>query len=177
MKVTGKNVVILIKVGLEYKLYACATSATLNVATEVIETSVSGTGKFATFAPTKNSFTGTLEGVTTLEEDSMLSLKDLREKQLNQEVLTILFQRSAGTSTYTDQGDFIITGSSDRIIEGKIMKQEFILRRCMVATLLVSALPVLAQQPLKINGAEKNKKKKKKQEKKIATNYTNSTNV
>lgn len=113
MKVAGKNVVILIKVGLEYKLYACATSATLNVTTEVIETSVSGSGKFATFAPTKNSFTGTLEGVTTLEEDSMLSLKDLRGKQLNQDVLTVLFQRSAGTSTYTDKGDFIITGSSD----------------------------------------------------------------
>ena len=109
MKVAGKNVVVLI----ENKLYACATSAMLNLVTEVIETSVSGNGKFASFLPTKNSFTGQLDGVTSLEETSMLSLADLRAKQITQTILTIKFQRTAGANTYTSQGTFIITGSQD----------------------------------------------------------------
>lgn len=113
MKVTGKNVVVLIDDGGTNKLYACATSATLNLVTEVIETSEQGSGKFATFLPTKNSFTGSLEGVTTLGEVSMLSLKDLRQKQIDQIVLTVIFQRTSGTDVYSNTGKFIITGSSD----------------------------------------------------------------
>jgi predicted secreted protein len=113
MKVTGKNVVVFVKVGADWKLYACATSASLTLNTDIIETSVSGNGKFASFLPTKNSFTGELDGVTTLDEDSMLSLSDLRAKQIAQEILLLKFQRTAGTSTYISQGNFIITESND----------------------------------------------------------------
>ena len=114
MKVAGKNVVVFIKVGDEWVLYACATSATLNVTTEVLETSVSGNGKFASFIPTKNSFTGTLEGVTSLEESPKLSLYDLRQRQLAQELLRMKYQRtdSAG-NLYTDEASFYIISSSD----------------------------------------------------------------
>lgn len=113
MKVAGKNVIIFIKVGSDWELYACATSATLNVNTDMIETSVSGQGKFATFLPTKNSFTGTLEGVTSLEESGKLSLPDLRQRQLAQNLLMLRFQRSDGTNLYTEEGSFYITSSSD----------------------------------------------------------------
>ena len=114
MKVAGKNVVVFIKVGDDWVLYACATSATLNVTTEVLETSVSGNGKFASFIPTKNSFTGTLEGVTSLEESPKLSLYDLRQRQLAQELLRMKYQRtdSAG-NLYTDEASFYIISSSD----------------------------------------------------------------
>ena len=114
MKVAGKNVVVFIKVGDDWVLYACATSATLNVATEGIETSVSGNGKFASFLPTKNSFTGTLEGVTSLEENPKLSLYDLRQRQLSQELLRMKYQRSdSAGNLYTDEASFYITSSSD----------------------------------------------------------------
>lgn len=113
MKVTGKNVVVYVKDGETLKLYACATSAELTLVTEVIETSVSGSGKFATFLPTKNSFTGKLDGVTTLGEPTMLSLADLRQKQITQEVLFVKFQRTAGSDTYISEGYFIITESDD----------------------------------------------------------------
>jgi hypothetical protein len=113
MKVQGKNVVIFIQQGTDWVLYACATSATLSVKTDLIETSVSGQGKFATFLPTKNSFTGTLEGVTSLEEAGKLSLPELRKKQLNQEILKLRYQRSDGTNLYTEEGSFYITSSDD----------------------------------------------------------------
>jgi hypothetical protein len=113
MKVQGKNVVVFVQVGSDWVLYACATSATLEVITDVIETSVSGQGKFATFLPTKNSFTGVLEGVTSLEEAGKLSLPDLRAKQIAQEVLKLRYQRSDGTNLYTEEGSFYITSSSD----------------------------------------------------------------
>jgi len=114
MKVAGKNVVIEIKVGDVWTLYACAKSATLNVATDFIETSVAGAGKFATYLPTKISFTGTLEGVTSLEQDGMLSLPDLRARQLTQEKLRTRFQRTSDDGkVYTDEAYFFISSSND----------------------------------------------------------------
>jgi hypothetical protein len=113
MKVQGKNVVVFIYDGM-WKMYACAKSATLEVITDFIETSVSGTGLFATYLPTKNSFTGSLDGVTSLEEESMLSLPDLRQRQITQQLLLMRFQRTddAG-NVYTDEASFYISSSSD----------------------------------------------------------------
>lgn len=114
MKVLGKNVVVFIQVGSDWVLYACATSATLNVATDIIETSVSGNGRFKSFLPTANSFTATLEGVTSFETDGKLSLPDLRQRQIAQELLMMKFQRSDELGNlYTDQASFYITNSSD----------------------------------------------------------------
>lgn len=45
--------------------YACARSCSLPISTGVLETSITGSGKFRTFVPTANSFTGTLEGLMT----------------------------------------------------------------------------------------------------------------
>ena len=114
MKVLGKNVVVLAKQGSEWVLYACATSATLNVTTDIIETSVSGNGRFKSFLPTADSFTGTLEGVTSFEPDGKLSLQDLRKKQIDHELLRIKFQRSVDPeNVYSEEASFYITSSSD----------------------------------------------------------------
>lgn len=112
--VQGKNVVVFIYDGGIWKIYACAKSATLNLATDFIETSVSGTGVFATYAPTKNSFTGTLEGVTSLEMDAVLSLPDLQQRQISQQLLMMRFQRTDNDgNVYTSQASFFISNSSD----------------------------------------------------------------
>lgn len=113
MKVKGINVVVFIDDEGTDKLYACALSASLNLTTEFIETSVSGTGTFATFLPTKNSFTGTLEGLTSLEEGGMLSIADLRQRQIAQELLSMKFQcTDEGGNIFTEEGSFYISSSS-----------------------------------------------------------------
>lgn len=95
------------------KTYGCALSATLNLVTEFIETSVSGTGNFATFLPTKNSFTGTLEALTSNEEPSMLTLADLRLKQINQDLLSMAYVLTDdGGNVYTEEASFYISNSS-----------------------------------------------------------------
>lgn len=93
--------------------YGCARSVNLNLTTEFIETSVSGTGTFATFLPTKNSFVGSLEGLTSLEIPNMLSLPDLRTKQIAQELLSMEYELTdeAG-NTYSESADFYISSSS-----------------------------------------------------------------
>lgn len=114
MKVKGDNVVCYVFDNGVWKLYVCATSAELNVNTDFIETSVSGAGLWATFKPTKNSFTLTLAGVVSLNETGMLGLPDLRQKQVAQEILLMRFQRTdqAG-KVYTDEVNFFITNSTD----------------------------------------------------------------
>ena len=114
MIVQAKNLAVLTFIDPDWVLYACATSATLNLATEFIETSVTGSGSFATFLPTKHSFTGTLNGVCSLEETPLLSLADLRTKQINKTALLMRFQRTdeAG-NLYTDEATFYIANSSD----------------------------------------------------------------
>lgn len=117
MKVKGSNVVIYIFDGL-WKPYVCATSAELNVNTEFIETSVPGAGLWATYAPTKNSFTISLSGVVNLNETGSLTLPDLRQKQVAQETLLMRFQRTdesgnVYTGVYADELNFFITNSTD----------------------------------------------------------------
>jgi hypothetical protein len=114
MKVKGENVVCYIFDSGVWKLYVCATTAELNVNTDFIETSVSGSGLWATFSPTKNSFTLTLSGVVSLNETGSLALPDLRQKQISQQTLLMRFQRTdEGGAIYTDELSFFITNSTD----------------------------------------------------------------
>lgn len=99
---------------LAYVLYGCARSCTLTLATDTIETSTVGQGAFATFIPTKHSFTGSLEGLADLGGTQILSLADLRAKQIAKTKLRIMFQRTAENgNVYTDEGDFYLVNSSD----------------------------------------------------------------
>ena len=112
--VLGNDVEIYIFDSGLWKPYACARSATLNVITEFIETSAPGNGKFASYIPTKNSFTGSLDGVTSINIIGQLSLADMRQKQLAQTSFLMRFQRtSQAGDVYTDEATFFITNSTD----------------------------------------------------------------
>lgn len=112
--VSGKNVVVKIYDNGGWRLYACAISCTLNVSTSTVETSTTGSGAWATFEPQKLSFSGVIDGLLNLDEPGQLTLADLRAKQIAFTKLLINFERTdIDGNTYTDQGTFIITGSSD----------------------------------------------------------------
>jgi hypothetical protein len=111
--VQGKNIIVYI-FDVTWKPYICATSCSLNISTEFIETSVSGTGLYATYLPTKNSFTGSIDGNVSLNDPDSLTLADLRSKQISQEIFLMQFQRTSDDGyVYTSQAMFFITGSSD----------------------------------------------------------------
>lgn len=112
--VNGKNVKVFIYDNGGWRLYACATSCSINVTTSTVETSTTGSGVWATFKPQKNSWTGTLEGVVNLDEPGQLNLADLRAKQIGFIEFLVNFERTdeAG-NVYTDAGVAIITNSSD----------------------------------------------------------------
>lgn len=114
MQVRGINVLVLISDGVDYKPWVCARSVTLNVTTDFIETSGPGDGVFATFLPTKNSFTGSMDGIVSINTPGKFSLPELRAKQYAQTPLLMRFQRTDdGGNLYTEQAFFYIASSSD----------------------------------------------------------------
>lgn len=113
MKVLGDNVLIEIEQAGIYTAYACATGVELTVETELIETSVIGAGQFATFTPSKMSFTGTLEGFTTLKS-SDLSLQALRRLQITGARLKMKFSRQNADGSYITEAYFYITSTHER---------------------------------------------------------------
>lgn len=112
--VLGKNFIGFINDSGTWKPYICATSITLNVTTDSIETSASGNGIWASFLPTKNSFTGSINGNVSLNVAGNLTLSDLQAKQFNQVIFLMQFQRTDGNgNVYTTYGFFFITSSTD----------------------------------------------------------------
>ena len=112
-KVYGDNAVLFTYDGGVWKLYACDKTVTLDVQTDTIETSVSGSGKWASFESTKNSGSASMDGVMSLNEINKLSLPDLRQRQYAGQKLLMRFQYTANDgSVYTEEGKFIITGSN-----------------------------------------------------------------
>lgn len=115
-KVRGKNVLVFFydDVNAVWKQYACALSCDLNLNTDIVETSVVGSGNWATYRAIKNSFDGSISGLTNLNKANTLSLSDLREKQMQFTELLMRFQRTdEGGDGYLDEGKFIISKSSD----------------------------------------------------------------
>lgn len=112
--VQGKNFIAFINDAGTWKPYVCATSITLNINTEAIETSVSGNGLWASYLPTKNSWSGSANGNVSLNEPANLTLADLQAKQIDQVIFAIQFQRSDDNgNVYTSYGNAFITSSSD----------------------------------------------------------------
>jgi hypothetical protein len=95
--------------------YACARSATFTSVTELIETTVTGSGQYKNFLPTVNSFTGNIDGIVSLGVTNNETLYTLRQYQLGHVLQRVRFVRSSvdGLSTYTDTVDFYITNVSD----------------------------------------------------------------
>ncbi len=113
--VKGKNVAVMFFEDDEWKLYACARACTLATTTDLIDVTVTGSGKYKSFEPTVNSFAGNIDGLVNLDDDgSTLSLADLRERQLAHQKLKVMYQRIAedGT-TYSEEAFFYITSVTD----------------------------------------------------------------
>lgn len=112
--VKGSDFIGLINVSGIWTPQICSRSISLTINTEQIETSVSGNGLWATYAPTKNSFTGTIDGIVSLAEDDVLTLEDLQEMQMAQTIFQMQFKRTdLSGNVYVQLGYFFITSSQD----------------------------------------------------------------
>lgn len=113
-EILGKNVVLFIQVAGVWTPYVCALEATINHNTDYIETSVSGSGLFASYLPTKNSFTVSISGIVSINNPGNVTLADLRALQFSQTVFLMRFTREDSEGFgYMEQGSVFITSSSD----------------------------------------------------------------
>lgn len=113
--IKGENVLLEFYDGGVWKPYACARACTLTVTTELIETTVKGSGKFKYFEPTVNSYTVSFDGVCSLADPNSLNIYDLRQYQLGHVLMQARFTRTAedGVSVYVSTVNFFITSSQD----------------------------------------------------------------
>jgi len=112
--VNGKNVTFLIYDNGGWRMYACARSCSLTTSISTIETSTTGSGKWASFEPQKNGWTGSIDGVVNLDKPNMLTLPDLRQRQMSHTKLLIRYERvDESGNVYTDEGWAIITSATD----------------------------------------------------------------
>ena len=99
-----------------WKTILCARSISLVTTTEFIDTTVTGGGKNKHFTPTVNSFTGNIEGITTLTDDSAyLTLYNLRQLQNGHEMLRVRYLRTEKSNTlaYNTACDCFISSITD----------------------------------------------------------------
>lgn len=117
MLVKGENVLLAEYVEIldAWVLYGCARSSSTNLSTDTIITSVSGSQGWETSVPTKHRWTMALEGLVNLEQENLLSLADLRAKQIARQKLKVRQIRTAvdGITQYTEEGFCHIVNSSD----------------------------------------------------------------
>lgn len=112
-KVPGIDYVFYIYQG-SWKPYLCARSGSMSIDTELIETSVTGSGNYKTFKPTVHSFGGTLEGIISINDTSGVTLADLQALQLAKtKLLCRLTETSIAGDTYTKEAYFYIVNSTD----------------------------------------------------------------
>lgn len=97
-----------------WKPYACARSISINLTTDFIETSVSGTGVWRTYKPTALSWGASMEGVVSIDDEDRVTLEDLRAKQVLQEQVYLKFQRvDDDGNEYNEYGYAYIADSQD----------------------------------------------------------------
>ena len=112
--VRGDNVLVEFYQSGNWFGYACARSCSFSSSTELIETSVTGSGKFKHFTPTVNSFSGNIDGITSLPGTTTVDLFKLRQYQLGHVLQRIRFKRLANNgNSYTDNVEFFITNVTD----------------------------------------------------------------
>ncbi len=111
--VKGENVILAFFENGQWYQYACARSASININIETIDTSVSGNGRWVTNQPTRNSFSGTFEGIVSLHNVDILSLPDIESRAMAQTEMLFRYQSTAADGTiYTKQGYCFFTGTS-----------------------------------------------------------------
>lgn len=80
--VKGENAIGYIYDAGQWKLFICARDISMSIDTEVIETTVTGSGNYKTFEPTVHAAKVSLSGVVSLNESGVLTLADLHALQL-----------------------------------------------------------------------------------------------
>lgn len=90
--------------------YACARSCNFTLDIDTIETSISGSGKFRTYLPVSNAFTGDTEGLTQLGKANHLSVADLMQLALNHTIMLMRFEDIAENGdAFIKEAYFFIT--------------------------------------------------------------------
>jgi len=112
--VAGENYIVYIYDGGLWKPYVCGRSGSMSIDTEMIETTVTGSGDYKTFKPTVHSFTGSIDGIISLNVSGSLTLEDLQVLQLAKTRLLCRFtQTSVDGDTYIKECYFYIANSTD----------------------------------------------------------------
>lgn len=110
--ISGENYVFNINDGGVWKPYYCARSGNINIVTETIETSTSGSGIWRTFEPTANNFSAQIDGVISVDDTHSLQLSELRALQFSQtKILCRFTATSFDGDVYIEEAYFIITNS------------------------------------------------------------------
>lgn len=148
-RVRGKNVAVFLFIDGVWKLYACGRNCTLNRVTDFIETSASGSGKFKTFEPTANSFTGEITGVQHINKAGMVNLADFETLWMSQTKLLMRFQRTSDAgAVYTSEASFFISNLSDTGEHTDIAQYTVSLQGTGGITQIATATPSLNSNPV-----------------------------
>jgi len=111
--VAGENFVLWFLDGGVYKPYACARSGDIQVSTETLETTVTGSGNWKTFEGSVHAFTVGMEGVVSLNVSNHLSIAELQAKQFTKEKIYCRYiATSSSNDIYRMEFYAIITGST-----------------------------------------------------------------
>ncbi len=112
--VKGDSVVLYAYDSGQWKPFVCARDCSYEVTTDVIETSQSGSGNYASYLPTKHNIQISMSGVVGLVESNSLTIADLRLKQYAKNPLLVRFQRTdESANVYTEEITAYIIQSSD----------------------------------------------------------------
>lgn len=138
----GKDVAVYVYDGGIWKLYGCAKSCSYKTTTEFMEVTVAGYGVNAQIIPTKNSFSGTIDGLVSLEVGSLLNYPDLVSRQITHQLLMMRYIRtSRAGQTFTSESNFYIESSEDTGTYGEANSFTISLRGTGVPTLVFTPPP------------------------------------
>lgn len=114
-RVRGKNVAVFVYDSGTWKLGACYRDCELDINTDFIETSVTGTGFWKTVKPRQNSFTGSVSGVIHLAKTGMVSIVNFEQLQFAQQQLLMRFQMTSDKGDiYTKEAAFFISNINQK---------------------------------------------------------------
>lgn len=112
--VAGEKYEVEIYDGSVWKTFVCRRDANFNVQTEMIETSVTGSGNRKTFKPTVSSATVGMSGLTALNVPGFVTLPELISLQLaNTKILFRLLNTAIDLTVYIRQFYAYITNIAD----------------------------------------------------------------
>jgi predicted secreted protein len=92
-KVRGEDVVIKFDIAHNYPILGCARTITFDLQQDMIETSVKGTGRFRTYVPGAMSWSGTIEGLTFINQNysENYGLSQFYDDLINKVQVTIIW--------------------------------------------------------------------------------------